>query len=132
METCFERWEAQQRLSQRNGKVHFFCQRRNKTLPISIHFRWLSASYYDSNVKSTLKRMLSTKSVVVELRSTRDLPDAMAEFKRFLAMQSHLEQFHGRREAGRSIDFSNEMSRAVVITGLPFPAFDPKVVEEEF
>jgi hypothetical protein len=140
METCLERWggPATSRPNNGNGKSAFFAAKKKQNSSNQYSFPLAPASYYDSNVKSTpWKRMLSTKSVVVEPRSTRDLPDAMAEFKRFLAMpKSPGAILMGvcRGKLAEGIDFSNEMSRAVVITGLPFPpAFDPKVkLKKEF
>jgi hypothetical protein len=117
----FERWEAPNVSRPNNGNGKFFLPQKKKTKFQSVFISAGSASYYDSNVKSTPKRMLSTKSVVVEPRSTRDLPDAI-EFKRFLATKSPgAFSWACRGKISGSIDFSNEMSRAVVITGLPFP-----------
>jgi hypothetical protein len=140
METCLERWggPATSRPNNGNGKGAFFAAKKKQNSSNQYSFPLAPASYYDSNVKSTpWKRMLSTKSVVVEPRSTRDLPDAMAEFKRFLAMPKSpgcILMGVCRGKISEGIDFSNEMSRAVVITGLPFPpAFDPKVkLKKEF
>ena len=134
METCLERWggPVTSRPKNSNSKGDFFAAKRKQNAASQYSFPLAPASYYDANSHSTpWKRMLSTKSVVTEPRSTLDLPDAMAEFKRFLAMPKSpgcILMGVCRGKISEGIDFANEMSRAVVITGLPFaPSMDPKV-----
>jgi regulator of telomere elongation helicase 1 len=76
-------------------------------------------------------RLLSAKSVVVEPRAAGDLKDAIAEFHKFLSQPAStgcVLMGVCRGKISEGIDFANEQSRAVLITGLPFPPiFEPKV-----
>merc|ERR1712238_402220 len=83
------------------------------------------------------KRLLSHKAIVIEPRLSSDLPDAIAEFHRYLNLpKSKGVALFGvcRGKISEGIDFANDMCRAVIITGLPFaPSFDPKVkMKREF
>jgi hypothetical protein len=77
------------------------------------------------------KRLLAQKAIVLEPKSTSDLADAIADFHKYL----NLPKSSGcilmgvcRGKISEGIDFSHDMCRAVVITGLPFaPFLDPKV-----
>lgn len=86
---------------------------------------------------SIWEQLLSRKSILLEPRSSADLPFTISEYKRLL-----LEPSSGgcilmgvcRGKISEGIDFSGDMSRAVVITGIPFPPkHDPKVrLKQEF
>jgi regulator of telomere elongation helicase 1 len=81
--------------------------------------------------------LLGTKAVVIEPKSSGGLPDAIAEFHKFLNLpKSKGVALFGvcRGKISEGIDFAHDMCRAVVITGLPFaPSFDPKVkMKREF
>jgi len=134
METCLERWGGP--ASSNSGKTHsrdsFFAKRHRQASSNKYSFPVAPTSYYDKQGPSTpWKRLLATKSVVVEPRSSTELPDAIAEFQRFLGMpKSPGAILMGvcRGKISEGIDFAHDMSRAVVITGLPFPpSHDPKV-----
>ncbi|EEC51330.1 predicted protein, partial [Phaeodactylum tricornutum CCAP 1055/1] len=90
-----------------------------------------SLNYNIKSPKTPWKRLLSTKSVVVEPKSSANLPEAIADFHRFLGMLKSpgcILMGVCRGKISEGIDFANEQSRAVVITGLPFPpSFDAKV-----
>ena len=95
------------------------------------HFRSSSA------VETPWQRLLSRKSIVLEPRSTSELTDAISEYKRLIEMQNSTGAILMgvcRGKISEGIDFSDDMARAVVVTGLPFaPYLDPKVkLKREF
>ena len=93
-----------------------------------------SPDYYGAmggSNKTPWSRLLATKSIVLEPRSSSNLPAAIAEFKKYLSKpKSTGAILMGvcRGKISEGIDFADNMCRAVVITGLPFPPFkDDKV-----
>jgi regulator of telomere elongation helicase 1 len=83
------------------------------------------------------KRLLTHKAVVIEPKTSSDLPDAIEEFHKYLNMpKSKGVALFGvcRGKISEGIDFAHDMCRAVIVTGLPFaPSFDPKVkMKREF
>lgn len=133
MEECLHRWggPSHGRNDRGKGKPNFFSSRR-KVQPLErFSFPEVTAPRYGSGCPSPWTRLLAAKSIVIEPRSSADLPDAISEFQRFLAKpKSRGCVLMGvcRGKISEGIDFSNEQSRAVVITGLPFPpSHDPKV-----
>ena len=83
------------------------------------------------------QRLLARKAIVLEPRSTSELSDAISEYKRFIAMpKSSGAILMGvcRGKISEGIDFSDDMCRAVIVTGLPFaPYLDPKLkLKREF
>ncbi|CAB9520949.1 Regulator of telomere elongation helicase 1 [Seminavis robusta] len=148
METCLERWGCPAVFNNNSKKggskatASFFAARnkkgRNSSSRQQYSFPFTAPSIYGNsfgggaaNPNTPWKRLIGAKSVVVEPRSTADLPDAMAEFHKYLNMpKSKGVCLMGicRGKISEGIDFAGKQSRAVVITGLPFPpAFDPKV-----
>ncbi|GAX25948.1 regulator of telomere elongation helicase 1 [Fistulifera solaris] len=141
METCLERWggpSSSRSYSDQDKKKNFFAIRKKQSAANQYSFPMIPAAFASNTPSNTpWKRMLSCKSIVLEPRSSADLPDAMSEFKRLL----DLPQSKGcilmgvcRGKISEGIDFANEMSRAVVITGIPFaPSHDAKVqLKREF
>ena len=93
-----------------------------------------SPDYYSAmggSNKTPWSRLLATKSIVLEPRSSSNLPAAIAEFKKYLSKpKSTGAILMGvcRGKISEGIDFADNMCRGVVITGLPFPPFkDDKV-----
>ena len=144
MEACLERWGGPaSSAGPRTGKGvnSFFAARRRKNVKVSSRYSFPfepKPSFIANKVAVTpWKQLLATKAAVVEPKATSDLPDAIAEFHKYLAMpKSKGCLLFGvcRGKISEGIDFADEMCRAVVITGLPFaPAFDPKVkMKREF
>jgi regulator of telomere elongation helicase 1 len=154
MQECVERWggpasSSSRYNAQKNGAANrnqFFAARKGRTKNTNSQqysFPYTAPSIYGSNLaigssnNTIWKRLLGTKSIVVEPKSSSDLPDAISEFRRYLNMTKSkgcclMGVCRGKISEG--IDFADNMSRAVVITGLPFPpAFDPKVkLKREF
>jgi regulator of telomere elongation helicase 1 len=141
METCLERWggpSSSRPYSDQDKKKNFFAIRKKQSAANQYAFPMIPAAFASNAPSNTpWKRMLSCKSIVLEPRSSADLPDALSEFKRLL----DLPQSKGcilmgvcRGKISEGIDFANEMSRAVVITGIPFaPSHDAKVqLKREF
>jgi DNA repair helicase Rad3 len=133
METCIERWGGPS-IKPKNSKdkSNFFAPRKKNTT--EQYAFPVVASLFGAQGQGSInpwKRLLSVKSVVVEPRSAVNLQDAFSEFRRFLALPKSpgcVMMGVCRGKISEGIDFSHEMSRAVVITGLPFPpALDPKV-----
>ena len=134
METCLEEWggPASSR-TKFETKNNFFARRQKPTSKSPYSFPF-AATLFAPSAGTRLtpwKRLLSTKSVVVEPKSSADLSDAMSEFTKFLAMPKSpgcILMGVCRGKISEGIDFANEQSRAVVITGLPFPpSHDAKV-----
>jgi regulator of telomere elongation helicase 1 len=144
MESCLERWggPVSSRPSFQKGKKptssFFAAQKRKSTESARYSFPYASTAYSATKETPTpWKRLLGTKAVVVEPRSTADLSDAIAEFHKFLNLpKSKGVVLFGvcRGKISEGIDFAHDMCRAVIITGLPFaPSFDPKVkMKREF
>lgn len=135
METCLERWggPASRRPQDNKNANNFFAARRKvQSMSNQFAFPAVPTIFFDKNAPSTpWKRLLATKAVIIEPKSSADLAEAIAEFKRFLALPKSpgcVLMGVCRGKISEGIDFAHEESRAVVITGLPFaPAFDPKV-----
>jgi len=144
METCLERWggpaSSSTRYNSTKSTSNFFAARNRKGSKASnrqqYSFPFTTLSIYGSalggsNPVTPWKRLIGAKSVVVEPRSTSDLADAISEFHKYLEMKKSkgcILMGVCRGKISEGIDFTDNMSRAVVITGLPFPpAFDPKV-----
>ena len=145
METSIERWGGpapSRSFSKTNGTAsNFFAARQLKSGSANTarySFPQIATESTSKQTNSTpWKRLLSHKAIVVEPRSSSDLPDAIAEFHRFLNLpKSKGVALFGvcRGKISEGIDFADEMCRAVIITGLPFaPSFDPKVkMKREF
>lgn len=135
MDTCLEKWGGPGRSSfGKNVKSDFFAQRQRKKNSSSNQyvFPQVPASYYrSSSSTSPWNSLLAIKSVVLEPRTSSDLPDAIAQFRKFLELPKSpgcVLMGVCRGKISEGIDFSNDMSRAVVITGIPFaPSMDAKV-----
>ncbi|GKY99980.1 hypothetical protein MPSEU_000951500 [Mayamaea pseudoterrestris] len=135
MDECIERWGGPS--SNRNAAggdkgAKFFAPRNRQQPGKKYVFICTPTIYVDPNVTRTpWKRLTCTKSVVIEPRSSADLPDAISEFQRLLALPKSrgcILMGVCRGKISEGIDFANEQSRAVVITGLPFPpTHDPKI-----
>lgn len=144
LETCVERWggPSLSRPKKPAGKEAFFAQRSRKSNASNQYafprvVPTYNTSAFGSVASTPWKRLLAAKAVVVEPRTSADLPDAMSEFKRFLEMpKSSGCVLMGvcRGKISEGIDFAHDMSRAVIITGIPFaPSFDAKVkMKREF
>ncbi|KAL7580301.1 hypothetical protein ACA910_004338 [Epithemia clementina (nom. ined.)] len=147
MDSCLEKWggpSSGSGFSSNNKKNDFFApqqQRRKKKVSSSSDtnqfvFPQIPASYFNAASKSTImsicwKKLLAVKSVVLEPRSSADLNEAISEYQRLLALPGSpgcILMGVCRGKISEGIDFAGDMSRAVVITGIPFaPAMDPKV-----
>jgi regulator of telomere elongation helicase 1 len=134
METCVERWGGPSRKfrpnENRGGK--FFQARRKSTSSHQYSFPH-SPSYGSSSGSSNTpwKRLLANKAVILEPKTTSELPDAIADFHKYLGMPKStgcVLMGVCRGKISEGIDFAHDMCRAVVITGIPFaPYLDPKV-----
>jgi regulator of telomere elongation helicase 1 len=149
METSIERWggpTSSRSSSNNKNPSNFFTAKKSRngagsgntnrySFPsIATNSRYSGSEQTHS---TPWKRLLSQKAVVIEPRSSTDLPDAIADFHRFLNLpKSKGVALFGvcRGKISEGIDFSHDMCRAVIITGLPFaPTFDPKVkMKREF
>ena len=134
METCVEEWGGpmSSRKSYEAKNNFFAAKRRNNASNNRFSFPFSPTTFSYSKTPSTpWKRLLATKSVVLEPRSSADLPDAISEFTKFLGLPKSpgcILMGVCRGKISEGIDFANEQSRAVVITGLPFPpSHDAKV-----
>lgn len=131
MQTCVERWGGPSKYKKVNDKgSQFFAARQQATLRYS--FPLMPTHFMAQGEASTpWKRLLSRKPIVLEPRSTSDLNDAISEFKKFLSMPKSpgcILMGVCRGKISEGIDFSDDMCRAVIVTGLPFaPYLDPKV-----
>jgi regulator of telomere elongation helicase 1 len=144
MESCMERWGGPASSQPSGGGKStnsFFAARQQKSNgkgSARYSFPFAPSTYSAS--KETLtpwKRLLGAKAVVVEPKTSSDLPDAISEFHKHLNLQKSTGcALFGvcRGKISEGIDFANDMCRAVIITGLPFaPSFDPKVkMKREF
>lgn len=136
METCVERWggPSLSRPNKPKGRQAFFEARKKSNESKLYAFPRVVPTYNTDSFggpSSPWKRLLAAKAIVVEPRSSSDLADAISEFKRFLDMPKSsgcILMGVCRGKISEGIDFAHDMSRAVVITGIPFPpSFDPKV-----
>ena len=139
MATSIERWggpASTRSFNKTNDSAStFFAARQRKSgSKDSTRFSYprLATDYASKTTHSTpWKRLLSQKAVVIEPKSASDLPDAIAEFHKYLNLpKSKGVALFGvcRGKISEGIDFAHDMCRAVIITGLPFaPSFDPKV-----
>lgn len=146
METSLERWggpaSSASRYSNSKKTSAFFSAKNKKGTKASnrqqYSFPFTAPSIYGSahgvgaaNPITPWKRLIGAKAVVIEPRSTADLADAISEFHKYLNMPKSkgcILMGVCRGKISEGIDFADNMSRAVIITGLPFPpAFDPKV-----
>eukprot|EP00978_Attheya_sp_CCMP212_P014617 scaffold37345_cov53-Attheya_sp.AAC.1 len=146
MDTYVERWggPASSRRpygnSGGNGQNNFFAarQKKNSSTPAGGRTRYSfphAPVYYATDAATSpstpWKRLLSTKAVVLEPKTTSELKDAIAEFDKFIEMPKStgcVLMGVCRGKISEGIDFANDKCRAVVITGLPFsPMTDPKV-----
>jgi len=145
METSIERWggpACSRSFNKTNSSAsNFFAARQRKngsTNTARYSYPQVATEYTSKQMHSTpWKRLLSHKAIVIEPRLSSDLPDAIAEFHRYLNLpKSKGVALFGvcRGKISEGIDFANDMCRAVIITGLPFaPSFDPKVkMKREF
>jgi DNA repair helicase Rad3 len=144
METAIERWggPASSRSANDNKGVHnFFAKRPRKSSGSGSSTDRYSFPQqtldYGSTGSTPWKRLLNNKAIIIEPRLSSDLPDAIAEFDKFLNLpKSKGVVLFGvcRGKISEGIDFAHDMCRAVIITGLPFaPSFDPKVkMKREF
>ena len=138
MDACLEKWGGPSASSSFGGntkKTDFFApqQRRKKKASTGVNqFVFPQIPSSSSTLSQSLwHKLLEVKSVVLEPRSSADLNEAIAEFQRLL----NLPHSPGcilmgvcRGKISEGIDFANDMSRAVIITGIPFaPAMDAKV-----
>jgi len=138
MNTCLERWGGPTSngfppRGQNQGSSFFAPRRRQQAgAGNKYSFPHAPSMFFDQNSPSTpWKRLLGAKSIVVEPKTSADLPDAISEFHRYLKLPRStgcILMGVCRGKISEGIDFSHEQSRAVVITGLPFPpSHDPKV-----
>ncbi|KAL7540470.1 hypothetical protein ACHAXR_010584 [Thalassiosira sp. AJA248-18] len=143
METAVQKWggPASERFGgrQSGGRgAAFFAAKRKKQSSAKYVFPMVPSSFKaPTGDSSPWQRLLARKSVVLEPRSTSDLNDAIGEFKKFISRpKSTGAILMGvcRGKISEGIDFSDDMCRAVVVTGLPFaPYLDPKVkLKREF
>lgn len=139
MQTCVEKWggPSSSRFSG-GGKSGgrggaFFAARKKKVTNPKYSFPQTPVHFLAQGAESSTpwRRLLSKKAIVLEPRSTSDLNDAIAEFKKFIALPKSsgcILMGVCRGKISEGIDFSDDMCRAVVVTGLPFaPFYDPKV-----
>jgi regulator of telomere elongation helicase 1 len=146
METALERWggPASRAGNHGQGGVHnFFARRQRKMAGSGSNSARYSFPQQSLDMTSSLggsnpwKRLMSNKAVIIEPKSSSDLPDAINEFHKYLNLpKSKGVALFGvcRGKISEGIDFAHDMCRAVIITGLPFaPSFDPKVkMKREF
>jgi len=145
METCIEKWggpsgSSSKRSQKHNPTSNFFAVRKKAPPRGASRYSFpftLGKLATSGSASNPWARLLARKSIVVEPRTSADLPDAIAEFHKFLGMEkSKGVALFGvcRGKISEGIDFAGDMCRAVVITGLPFaPSFDPKVkMKREF
>ena len=134
METCVERWGGPSRKFRPNENKgsKFFQARRKNTSSHQFSFPHAPTYGNSSGGSSTpWKRLLSNKAIILEPKTTSELPDAIADFHKYLKMPKStgcVLMGVCRGKISEGIDFAHDMCRAVVITGIPFaPYLDPKV-----
>jgi Rad3-related DNA helicase len=141
MQACVEKWggPSSERFSnggrQSNGRggAFFAARKSKKVVNPKYSFPQTPVHFLAQGAESSTpwRRLLSKKAIVLEPRKTSDLNDAISEFKKFI----NLPKGNGcilmgvcRGKISEGIDFSDDMCRAVIVTGLPFaPYYDPKV-----
>lgn len=140
METCIERWGGPNRKKSQETQNSFFAARRKQAAMFNRYSFPHVPSFFsslDGNVRTIWQQLVATKSIVLEPKTSAELSQAIAEFEKFLASENSagcILMGVCRGKISEGIDFANEQSRAVVVTGLPFPpAMDPKVkMKREF
>jgi len=144
METAVHRWggPASERFNKKQSGggrgAAFFAAKKKKQASAKCVFPMVP-NHFRANTGETSpwQRLLARKAIVLEPRSTAGLTDAISEYKKFIsAPKSPGAILMGvcRGKISEGIDFSDDMCRAVVVTGLPFaPYMDPKVkLKREF
>ena len=131
MQTCVERWGGPSNHKKANDKGGQFFAARKKPQTLRYSFPQMPTHFMAQSEASTpWKRLLSRKAIVLEPRTTSDLNDAIAEFKKFISLPKSpgcILMGVCRGKISEGIDFTDDMCRAVVVTGLPFaPYLDPK------
>ncbi|KAL7548168.1 hypothetical protein ACHAWF_011466, partial [Thalassiosira exigua] len=144
METAVQRWGGPSsdrfggRQSDGGRAAAFFASKKKRRSSTKYVFPRVPSSFRATTGESSpWQRLLARKAIVLEPRSTSDLNDAICEYKKFIAApKSTGAILMGvcRGKISEGIDFSDDMCRAVVVTGLPFaPYMDPKVkLKREF
>ena len=139
MESCIDRWggpASKRRQRKQNGENAFFAPRQRNQSNGANRFSFPHDKNYFGSTSNgggsrPWSRLLSNKAIVVEPKSTADLPEAIADFHKFLGRPNStgcILMGVCRGKISEGIDFAHDMCRAVVITGLPFPPYlDPKV-----
>lgn len=138
MANCVEQWggpaSGRRAGSSTNmeGKNTFFAQRgKQQTGTSQFSFPHAPNFYGSSSQQNIWKRLLCQKAIILEPKSTSELPSAIADFHRYLNLQKStgcILMGVCRGKISEGIDFAHHMCRAVLITGLPFaPYMDPKV-----
>ena len=149
MDQCLHQWGGPSNKAasgttggDRNSKNDFFRQRQKKRQPSNqCVFPQIPSAFYapngDMNTVPIWKKLLGIRHVVVEPRTSAELPEAIAEYRRLLSVPKSpgcVLMGVCRGKISEGIDFADDQSRAVVITGIPFaPSMDPKVkLKREF
>ena len=139
MANCIEQWGGPATGRRNNGNNNkdgknnaFFAQRGKQQTGSSQSSFPHAPNFYGSSVQQNVwKRMLCQKAIILEPKSTSDLPEAIADFHKYLNLRKStgcILMGVCRGKISEGIDFAHHMCRAVVITGLPFaPYMDPKV-----
>lgn len=86
MQSCLEHWGGPSNARSSKPVNNFFAAKRRKT---ESRYSFPHAPTTFSTIKETStpwKRLLGNKAVVIEPRSTSDLPDAISEFHKYLNM----------------------------------------------
>lgn len=131
MENCVQSWGGPSARNSGNGgaPTKFFAARKQKSTP-KYSFPQVPSHFMTEGASNPWTRLLAKKPIVLEPRSTNDLTDAIAEFKKFISMPKSagcILMGVCRGKISEGIDFSDDMCRAVIVTGLPFaPYLDPK------
>jgi len=138
MDNCVQSWGGPSARNSGNGGApsKFFAARKQKSTP-KYSFPQVPTHFMTEGASTPWTRLLAKKPIVLEPRSTNDLTDAIAEFKKFISMPKSagcILMGVCRGKISEGIDFSDDMCRAVIVTGLPFaPYLDPKVkLKREF
>ena len=145
MDVCLEKWDGPSSggggfSSNTTKKGDFFAPQRKKknggpTTANQFVFPQIPSSFNSTTSRASMsscwRQLLAVKSVVLEPRSSSDLNEAIGEFQRLLALPKSpgcILMGVCRGKISEGIDFAGDMSRAVIITGIPFaPAMDAKV-----
>lgn len=140
MDLCVEGWggpASQRKNFDKNKKEQnkFFAARQSKKGSSGQFSFPFAPNYYNSSdpngSMTPWKRLLCQKSIILEPKSTTDLPEAIADFHRYLNQSKStgcILMGVCRGKISEGIDFAHDMCRAVIVTGLPFaPFLDPKV-----